>query len=412
MYRMVGFAVGTLTFMVRALAILCLCAMLIGCASITPRNVLPESLADNAQPAGFANIRIWGDGSNRDLDAIVKTEAPKMYANAMAAHHGDGSLVLNFLAISGGADDGAYGAGLLTGWSDSGTRPQFSLVTGISAGSLIAPFAFLGSRYDKQLRDFFTKYGPDDIYTADVLGGLLGGVAVADSSPLEHLIEKYADRNLLREIAQERRKGRILLIGTTNLDAQRPVLWDVGRIAMSNDPQALPLFRKILLASASIPGVFPPVRIEVQADGHIYDEIHVDGGVTQQVFLAPSDLAFGKINSPLGGSIARRVYVIRNGKITPEWQAVDETTLKISARSVSTLIKNEGIGDLYRIHSLAVRDRIDFNLATIPADFTVKADAPFDRTYMQALFDRGYAAARRGYPWLKTPPGLGARAQR
>lgn len=331
----------------------------------------------------------------RDIEATVMADAPKTEARS--------SRVLNFLAISGGAEDGAFGAGLLVGWSDAGTRPAFDLVTGVSSGALIAPFAFLGREHDGQLREIFTKYGRKDIFAYNV-HGLIEGSALADDAPLARLIEKYVDDAFIQEIARERIKGRILLIGTTNLDTQRPVLWDMGRIAMSNHRDAIALFRKILLASATLPGVFAPVRIQVQVGGKNYDELHVDGGVTRQVFIAPSLFSLGTGNRR--AATTRRLYVIRNGKIDPEWQSVSENVLSITQRSISTLIKNQGIGDLYRIYSITRRDGIDFNLASIPPDLSDVSAEPFDQRYMNALFDRGYDLASHSYSWVKAPPGL------
>jgi len=289
---------------------------------------------------------------------------------------------------------------------DAGTRPAFDLVPGVSSGALIAPFVFLGRERDGQLREIFTKYGRKDIYTYNV-NGLIEGLALTDDTPLVHLIEKYVDDVFLQEVAMQRTKGRILLIGTTNLDTQRPVLWDMGRIAMSNNLDAIVLFRKILLASATLPGVFPPVRIHVRVGGRNYDELHVDGGVTRQVFFAPSIFSFAAGNQKLGRAVAkRRLYVIKNGRIDPEWQPVGENVMSITARSISTLIKNQGIGDLYRIYSISKRDGIDFNLASIPPDFREVRKEPFDAGYMNALFDRGYDLASHNYSWVKAPPGL------
>ena len=366
-----------------------------GCATISPRNVLPQASASQIDLEGFHNIRFWGDAPLRDIEATVMADAPRTEARL--------SRVLNFLAISGGAEDGAFGAGLLVGWSDAGTRPAFDLVTGVSSGALIAPFAFLGREHDSQLREIFTKYGRKDIFAYNV-HGLIEGSALADDAPLARLIEKYVDDAFIQEIARERIKGRILLIGTTNLDTQRPVLWDMGRIAMSNNRDAIPLFRKILLASATLPGVFAPVRIQVQVGGKSYDELHVDGGVTRQVFIAPSLFSLGSGNRRAAAT--RRLYVIRNGKIDPEWQSVGENVLSITQRSIATLIKNQGIGDLYRIYSITRRDGIDFNLASIPSDFSDVSAEPFDQRYMNALFDRGYDLASRNYAWMKAPPGL------
>jgi len=250
------------------------------------------------------------------------------------------------------------------------------------------------------------KYGRKDIYTYNV-NGLIEGSALADDTPLAHLIEKYVDDAFLQEVARERTKGRILLIGTTNLDTQRPVLWDMGRIAMSNNPDAIVLFRKILLASATLPGVFPPVRIQVRVGGKNYDELHVDGGVTRQVFFAPSIFSFASGKQKPGRVVAkRRLYVIKNGRIDPEWQPVGENVMSITTRSIDTLIKNQGIGDLYRIYSISKRDGIDFNLASISPDFREVRKEPFDAGYMNALFDRGYDLASHNYSWVKSPPGL------
>jgi predicted acylesterase/phospholipase RssA len=369
-----------------------------GCATISPRNVLPQANAGQIDLEGFHNIRFWGDASAPAIETIVMADAPKTHMRS--------SPVSNLLAISGGAEDGAFGAGLLVGWSDAGTRPTFDLVTGVSSGALIAPFVFLGRERDGQLREIFTKYGRKDIYTYNV-HGLIDGSALADDTPLAHLIEKYVDGAFLQDVARERSKGRILLIGTTNLDTQRPVLWDMGRIAMSNNPDAIILFRKILLASATLPGVFPPVRIQVRVSGKDYDELHVDGGITRQVFIAPSVFSFASGNQKPGRTVTKqRLYVIRNGKIDPEWQPVSENVLSITTRSISTLIKNQGIGDLYRIYSITKRDGIDFNLASIPPDFNEVHNESFDPRYMSALFDRGYDLASHNYSWVKSPPGL------
>jgi predicted patatin/cPLA2 family phospholipase len=381
-----------------------------GCATIAPRNVLPQANAGQIELEGFHNIRFWGDASVQNIRAIMMADTPKAETlmSLGAERH---QPVSNLLAISGGAGDGAFGAGLLVGWSDAGTRPAFDLVTGVSSGALIAPFAFLGREHDSQLREIFTKYGRKDIFTYNV-PGLLEGSALADDAPLARLIEKYVDDAFLQEIARERIKGRILLIGTTNLDTQRPVMWDMGRIAMSKNRDAIALFRKILLASATLPGVFPPVRIQMQVGGQNYDELHVDGGVTRQVFIAPSIFSSASHDQKSGRPATKsRLFVIRNGKIDPEWQSVNENVLSITQRSISTLIKNQGIGDLYRIYSVTRRDGIDFNLASIPPDFSDTSDEAFDQKYMIALFDRGYNLASHNYSWVKAPPGMEVAAQ-
>ncbi|MCP3446053.1 patatin-like phospholipase family protein [Bradyrhizobium sp. CCGUVB14] len=385
-----------------AILLLLLSATLLtaGCATLTPRNALPEAAA-NIDPDGFHDIRYWGDETPADAATAQLSDGA---SKTLGFHKVDRPP--NFLAISGGAEDGAFGAGLLAGWGDAGDRPTFQLVTGVSSGALIAPFVFLGRERDRELRDIFTNYGRKDIFTFNV-PSLLEGSGLVDNSPLVHLIEKYVDAEFLREVARERAKGRVLLIGTTNLDAQRPVLWDMGRIAAGDSPEALDLFRKVLLASATLPGVFAPVRMKVRIGGKQYDELHVDGGVTRQVFIPPSILRLVVGNSEKL-TLGARLYVIRNGRIQPQWEQVKDNVLAISQRSLSTLIKNQSIGDLYRIYSITRMNGIEFNLASIPVDFRAQSNEPFNLTYMRALFERGYDMGRRGYPWIKSLPGLQA----
>jgi predicted acylesterase/phospholipase RssA len=167
----------------------------------------------------------------------------------------------------------------------------------------------------------------------------------------------------------------------------------------------------VLLASATLPGVFAPVRIKVRVGGKDCDELHVDGGVTRQVFIAPSIMRLVSDHASRRTVNGGRLYVVRNGRIDPRWEPVNDDVLSVTQRSLSTLIKNQGIGDLYRIYSIAKVDGIDFNLASIPTDFDVKTDAPFDLKYMRAIFDRGYEMGNRGFPWVKNPPGLQAADQ-
>ncbi|MHA1165119.1 MAG: patatin-like phospholipase family protein [Alphaproteobacteria bacterium] len=315
--------------------------------------------------------------------------------------------LINFLTISGGGSDGAFGAGLLVGWSDAGTRPEFEIVTGVSTGALIAPFAYLGKKYDPTLKEMYTTYSTSAFITKRPVRGLLGGSSLASSKPFAGMIAKYVDQAFMAEIAAAHQTGRRLLIGTTNLDAQRPVIWDMGKIASSGSPEAIHLFRKILLASASIPGVFPPVFINVKADGKTYDEMHVDGGTTNQVFLLPNQLMVGKTSRKMNFRAKRRVYIIRNGRIGPERKVVKASTLSIASRSVSTLIKYQGIGDLYKMYSFSKRNRIAYRLSYIPADFPDTSTEPFDTVYMTKLFKLGYGLGKQGYRWKNKPPSSG-----
>jgi hypothetical protein len=225
------------------------------------------------------------------------------------------------------------------------------------------------------------------------------------------MISAYVTDEMVSEIAAEYDKGRLLMIGTTNLDAGRPVVWNIGAIARSGHPLAKESIRKILLASASIPGLFPPVMFDIELGGRTFQEMHGDGGATAQTFLYPPTISLQHVASALP-SRARRVFIIRNGKALEDWKETERKTLAIAGRAVSTLIASNGIGDLYRIYTTSRRDGVDFNLAMIGADFHEPYKGPFDHDYMTALFEYGRTKARSGYPWRKAPPGLaGAEAR-
>jgi len=379
-------------------------AFLQACAEPLARTPVPLKLVNDVHVIGMPEgIRVWGDGGNKVAAAFIGAEGDNIRRKYAVAAKGKVPEA-HLLALSGGADDGAFAAGILVGWSDRGTRPEFDLVTGISAGALIAPFAFLGRDYDRPLSEIYTAYGSAQIFSAKILSGVLGGPAVADSEPLANLIAKYVDQRLLARIAAERTKGRYLLVGTTNLDAQRPVYWDMGRIAMHGDEAALKLFRKVLLASAALPGFFPPVEIEVTIAGRRYQETHVDGGPTRQVFLTPGDFRFTDIDKATGTRAKRHVWVIRNSKLLPEYGIVNLKALSIGERSLGILTKNQGLGDLLRIYDRAREDKMEFNLASIPMTFNAPRQGPFELPYMQALYKVGYEFGRNGHPWSKTLP--------
>jgi len=373
-----------------------------GCGSVPDRNPVPEALVGKAHIPGIPLAREWGDVAPPGAGKWMKrtqAELRRTCSGIMGCEH-------HYLAISGGGQNGAFGAGILCGWTASGKRPEFTLVTGISTGALIAPFAFLGPAYDAKLKELYTTLSTDDLIERRSPLRAIFSDAMADTTKLSDLIAKTMDAEILRKVGEEYRRGRALLIGTTNLDAERPVIWNIGRIATSGDPKALELFHRVLLASASIPIAFPPVLIQVEADGRRFDEIHVDGGATTQVFLYPLGIDWGEVMKKLEVKGKPRVYVIRNGFLAPEWKAVDPPGLaKIAGQTVDSLIRTQGIGDLYLMYLGAKRDGLDYNLASIPADFDVKPTEAFDTAYMKKLFDRGYDMAKAGYPWKKAPPG-------
>jgi hypothetical protein len=377
-----------------------------GCASLERLPAVTYAQAKQADILDIADARFYISETKQILDVAVKANQRRNLARGISATR-------HFLAISGGGDDGAFGAGLLVGWSDRGNRPEFDVVTGVSTGALSAPFAFLGRPYDPQLKAVYTETSAGDIFEkrAPLLGAIAGD-ALTDNAPLRAMISRRLDETLVRRIAEEYKKGRLLFILTTNLDQGRPVIWNIGAIASSNHPKARELIVEVLLASTSIPVVFPPVMLDVTIAGERYQEMHVDGGTIAQAFLYPPSISLRTAAARVGVSEKtlrterRRVaYVIRNGRLTRPEESVRLQTVAIAKEALSTMIASSGVNDTYRMFLLTRRDGVDFNLASINDDFDVPYKGPFDKGYMQTLFEYGYQKGRAGYPWQKAPPG-------
>ena len=390
-------------------ATFCLAALIAGCGTALSRQASPDAgIAEKAAVPGLEAVRFWGDEvPTGNLVQELRKRLPNLGPPTSYSVTADGRPIIEYLALSGGGSDGAFGAGMLAGWSQRGTRPDFEVVTGVSAGAIIAPFAFLGSRYDKELMEIWTEYQTSQILTAQVLPGLLGGSSLADTAPLANLVARYVDRKLLREVATEYRRGRLLLIGTTNLDAQRPVIWNMGEIAVSRHPGALDLFRQVIMASSAIPGAFPPVHIKVETNGQMVEEMHVDGGVTREVFIAPVQIRLSQFDPLYGGrKPVRHIYIIKNGKVLPEYDVVTPTTISIATRAISTLTKSNNQGDIYRIWRMAAESNAEFSLASVPACFRLKAKEAFDPQYQRALYRQGFQMGLEGGHWEHRPPEL------
>lgn len=388
----------------RPILLLALLGLATGCG-YSREAIVPEALVDRATIAAIPRARFWGD------------QLPPWFQDSLRAMHDqlaasfteeEMRLPSNYLVISGGGENGAFTAGVLNGWSASGTRPPFLVVTGISTGALIAPFAFAGPEYDEVLHRLYTSVSTEDIADARSTLSMLYSDSMADSAPLRRLIEDYVDERLMHAIAEKSREGRRLFVGTTNLDAERPVIWDITRIASSGAPGALDLIRNVLLASASIPGVFPPVYIDVDIDGKRYKEMHVDGGATNQLFLYPAALDWRQAAQDLELDGRHRLYIIRNGFIDPVWEVVEPKLSSIGFRAIHSLIRTQARGDLYRLYLGAKRDGIEYYLAHVPKSFRRKPTEDFDRAYMTELYQVGYDSAKGGYEWEREPPGFHA----
>ena len=374
----------------KLLAALALSSFLGACA-LTPRE--PFTAAEQAAAAvpGFGPVRAWGDAPARDLARAVLGPIP--------------SHDVNVLALSGGGAGGAFAAGLLDGWTRRGTRPSFDVVTGVSTGALIAPFAFLGSAYDATLARLYTGDGAGGVAEPANLIAIATGDGLLDPGPLRRMVESYVTPEFLARVAAEHRRGRRLLVVSTNLDAQRPVVWDMGAIAASPNPEAAALFRDVLVASASVPAVFPPVMIAAAAGGRAIREMHVDGVATAQIFIRPDMIA--------AAAPRRRVHVwaVVNNTLPPEFAVTAKGTLPIAYRSLSTVFKAQAAAEVTAASETARRLGQDFELAYIDRAVPFDPAAPFGASYMDKAFAIGMGEAADGSVWHRDLAGLGEPAK-
>jgi predicted acylesterase/phospholipase RssA len=372
------------------------------CGTVPQRNPLPQIEGDIAPIPGLpVDARFWGDQVPEFLLKRLRTSSKEEIQQHLPAWVGGKH---HYIAISGGGQNGAFGAGLMNGWTAAGDRPEFLLVTGVSTGALSAPFVFLGPDYDDELASVYTTLETSDLLETRYWTAIVTGDAAVDTDKLRDVIGSYIDDEMIRRLAEEHLRGRRLYIGTTNLDAKRPVIWSLTHIAASDYPKKKKLIGDVLLASASIPGAFPPVLINIEWDGQRYDELHVDGGTVSQVFVYPTALDFSAVLKKLDVTESHEVYVIRNSKLAPEWEPVEPSIFNLAGTSISSLIRTQGLGDLSQIYLLTQRDGGEYRLAYIPEDFEMKYHEPFDPTYMKALYDFGFEMGKQGYPWDKLPP--------
>jgi len=360
------------------------------CASV-PRQAYTAAEAQIAEVTGIPNARAFAD-------------APMATLSTMMAAPGAQGRPFAYLALSGGGGDGAYGAGVLKGWSESGTRPEFSLVSGVSTGALTAPFAFLGSAYDPVLDEIYTSGVAGTLVKDPSLVNVVFGSGLFGDGRLRDLVGRYVTPDLLAAVAAEYAKGRRLLVVTTNLDSKRAMIWNMGAIAASGAPNAPALFRDVLTASASIPAVFPAQLLDVEAAGHGFQELHVDGSVVTPVFTVPQAV----IANGRGRSVAPSkadIYVLMNGRIEPDFELVRNDTLSIVEQTVATGSQARSRASLAATYAFARANRIGFHLTYIdeaaPRTTTAKG---FDTAYMRSLYQIGYEKARSGAAWRDTVP--------
>jgi hypothetical protein len=388
---MVGSGYTRATVLITLVSLLCACA--------TRPLALPRE-SYQALPWGAVN---WHTHETEASLRLSRSLSPDLGANTAELPR------YAVLSLSGGGAKGAFGAGLLCGWTKHGTRPQFQIVTGISTGALMATFVFLGSKYDGELKRFYTTTTDADIMTRHWFGGLSD--SMADSAPMRKTIARFVNTRVLEKVAAEHRKGRRLYVATTDLDGNRLVIWDLGAIAASKRPDRLKRYRDVLLASASIPIVFPPVYFPVDVDGKRYWQMHVDGGAVTNLFFSGFMLdvqrKIERENLKHGAQVD--FYIIMNGELEPEPlpQAVEPNLFSIATAFTWSTSWAAQVNTLARFYRAVRGMGFGFHLAGIPEDYPGRVPTTsFDPKRMTKLFRYARDRAMRGYPWLKAPPGL------
>ena len=367
-------------------------------------DAVPETLAETARLPGYEDARYWGDELTPQFERSITYLYEQIKQNARVKKGPNFLERADFIAISGGGDNGAFTAGLMRGWTKRGNRPVFEAVTGVSTGALAAPFVFLGPGHDQDLADIYLNNGSKQLYASRGLFGLLGN-SLASTAPLEALIRHYATDAFLDEIAAQSQLGRRLLVASTNLDAQRPMIWNLSAVAGSRRPDRRDIFVNILLASSAIPGIFPPVEFRVVAsDGKAYSELHVDGGVTAEVIFVPPEAQLAALEDKIFGQTrTRTLYIIRNGKLGPEYAAAHDRLFPLAARGVLTMVKYQVLSNLRILSREMVAAKSSFFFQGIPQAFNTIKQTQFDRSYAKALFQCGMQVGLTG-TWLKDVP--------
>jgi hypothetical protein len=382
---------------IRLFAIVLAALSLSACGSLSRDTYSASDLAGPA-PKGLAELRF----NASDSDASIRFAEP-------ARKRASTQRTFDVLALSGGGSNGAYGAGVLAGWTKRGERPEFDIVTGVSTGALTAPFAFLGSSWDDRLTEAYTGKAAGKILKPRGLG-MLFHPSVYSAAGLRELVDLNVTDDLLQAIVAEHKRGRRLLIATTNLDTEETVIWDMGAIAMRGDPASRQLFKEVLVASASIPGVFPPTLIEIQGPSRHLSEMHVDGGVTIPFFVAPESLLLW--TAAKGQVRPGRLYVIVNGKVGGTFGFTKGKAGAIVGRSWDAMSKALMRTHLAASSAFARRNGGQLFYAAIPDSAELDTSGlDFESDNRAALFRMGFERAEAGWAWSLTdepaevPPG-------
>ena len=352
--------------------------------------------------AGFENVRAVDGYPNEAFQASFD-QAIATFLNSPVPT--DGRRDWNSLVLSSGGINGAFGTGILTAWTARGDRPDFRLVTGVSVGALMAPFAFAGPEFDDRLEELFRRLEPGHLHREKgVFTSVLWDESLMDNSPLRALIDRAVDEELLHAVAARHAEGRRCYVGSTNLDIGHFVIWDLGAIASRRTKDALQLFRRVLAASASVPILYPPIRF---SNGE-QEELHVDGAVIRPLFI-PHNVFDSYLSAERAGmnweDIDDTMYVIHNGSLYPHPLVVKRDTLTVATRTVTMMSYTMVAEDVLHLYLLSRAWDAQFRFVTLPEgyDLDINSFTPEDT---EQLFTIGQQLMAKRMPWATSPPGF------
>ncbi len=399
--------------------ILVLTALIAGCSSsphdstirVNESNYLQAQIGPRDETVSIVNepYRIWGDQVPKNLKILKEDYYDKGNLDLLKNAPGAPKVIgdrFNVLVLSGGGPRGAYGAGVINGLKDKGELPEFSLITGVSAGALIAPFVFVGGDKYDELKTVMLGLNDDMMLGGTSIFKILFGDAFSEGDNFYKMVQKTFDDEFIEEIAKAHRSGKRMLIGTTHFDSGRQMIWNVGRIATSDLPNRNDIIHQVLAASSSIPGVFPPQFIPVEYNGQALEEMHVDGGLSSQLFFDPVGFDFTKVTKALGYEKPPHIYIIRNGRLRTEFKFIEDDTVSLAARSVDNLILAQTRGDVFREMYISKKIGAKLFLTYVDESYTQKPQDGkfFDPDFLKALYDYGYKKATNEKVWVNEIP--------
>ena len=360
-------------------------------------------------PEAHAQKLPWGaidlDINSKDKCSIKNSLGSVLTQKAQRYSKKNGSVPFDILTLTGGGSRGAFGTGLILGWTDKGNIPKFDIITGISTGAVMAPFIFLGEEELKKVEYFYTKMHTENVFVS-TWSSFFGYGYIMNAKPLKKLFKKNFDKAFLDKVTQEHKKGRRLYIGTTNIDTGQLTVWDMGAIASSDREDKYQRFADIVYASSALPVYLPPQYMSVDVDGKDYYQMHIDGGIYAQVFMIGLLVNWGEVlefDKSDNTDFNVTLYTVANRKYRQRdiYQPVEQAPFSIIEAYVLTEMDLLFDRSVYRLYKSCEKKGFKFRMASIPDKMpdVITVPTEFKPKEMIELFNIGYQLGKTDIPW-------------